>query len=77
MKADRIIYITDAGQEPHFKIIFEAAKLAGWWDPKLHRLDHMGFGVVLGEDGKKFKTRSGETVKLSELLDEARERALE
>lgn len=63
LKADRIIYITDSGQLPHFQLIFEAAKKAGWLaPPKI--AEHMGFGVVLGSDGKRFKTRSGETVKL-------------
>ncbi len=76
LKADRSIYITDSGQEGHFFKIFKVAQLAGWFDPKKQRLDHMGFGVVLGDDGKKFKTRSGEAVKLLVLLDEAKERAL-
>ena len=75
MKADWVVYITDAGQENHFFKIFDAAKSAGWHQPPTTRLDHVGFGVVQGEDGKKFKTRSGETVKLSALLDEAESRA--
>merc|ERR1719316_2232243 len=76
MRADWIIYITDMGQELHFHMIFDAAMQAGWHRPPATRCDHMGFGVVQGEDKKKFKTRSGETVKLSDLLDEAVERAL-
>merc|ERR1719359_1517307 len=76
MRADWIIYITDMGQELHFHMIFDAALQAGWHRPPATRCDHMGFGVVQGEDKKKFKTRSGETVKLSDLLDEAVERAL-
>eukprot|EP00435_Cladocopium_sp_Y103_P001178 s1486_g1.t1 len=56
-------------------MIFDAAKQAGWHRPPLTRCDHMGFGVVQGEDKKKFKTRSGETVKLGDLLDEAVQRA--
>jgi len=75
MRADWIIYITDMGQELHFHMIFDAAMQAGWHRPPATRCDHMGFGVVQGEDKKKFKTRSGETVKLSDLLDEAVERA--
>jgi len=75
MRADWIIYITDMGQELHFHMIFDAAEQAGWHRPPATRVDHMGFGVVQGEDKKKFKTRSGETVKLSDLLDEAVERA--
>ena len=76
MQQDWLVYITDLGQENHFFKIFDAAKQAGWHTPPTTRVDHVGFGVVQGEDGKKFKTRSGETVKLSALLDEAEERAL-
>lgn len=75
MRADWVIYVTDLGQEQHFHMIFDAAKQAGWHRPPLTRCDHMGFGVVQGEDKKKFKTRSGETVKLGDLLDEAVQRA--
>jgi len=74
-KADWIIYVTDLGQAGHFDIIFGAAKLAGWLDPKKTRVDHVGFGVVLGEDKKKFKSRSSETVRLVDLLDEGLRRA--
>merc|ERR1712023_406609 len=75
MRADWIIYITDMGQELHFHMIFDAAKQAGWHRPPATRCDHMGFGVVQGEDKKKFKTRSGDVVKLVDLIDEAVERA--
>jgi len=75
MRSDWIVYITDMGQELHFHMIFDAAEQAGWHRPGVTRCDHMGFGVVQGEDKKKFKTRSGETVKLVDLLDEAVERA--
>ncbi len=70
-KADRIIYVTDAGQSLHFQMIFKAAEKAGYLDPKKVRIDHVPFGVVLGSDGKKFKTRSGDTEKLIDLLYEA------
>ena len=73
LKADWMMYLTDLGQENHFLKIFDAAKMAGWVGAK--RLDHVGFGMVLGEDGKRFRTRSSETVKLKDLLDEARNRA--
>lgn len=76
-KGDWIIYVTDLGQSTHFKVIFSCAKRAGIWDPSKVRIDHVGFGVVLGEDGKKFKTRSGDTVKLSDLLEEGLKRSLE
>ncbi|KAH8419002.1 hypothetical protein KR222_002601 [Zaprionus bogoriensis] len=65
-----IIYVVDSGQSTHFNSIFQAAERCGIISSKIHRVDHVQFGVVLGEDGKKFKTRSGDTVKLSDLLDE-------
>ena len=68
----RVIVITDRGQEPHFMMIYEAARLAGWHTPPTTRLDHMGFGVVQGEDGKKFRSSKGDTYKLMDLLNEAR-----
>jgi len=71
LKADRIVYVTDFTQATHFKMCFEAAKMAGWWNETTHSLEHIGFGTVQGEDGKRFKTRSGETVRLVDLLDEA------
>ncbi len=74
LKGDRLIYITDSGQLPHFQMIFEAAKKAGWLTTQ--RVEHMGFGVVLGKDGKKFSARKGESVKLMDLLNEAKEKAL-
>ena len=70
-KAKRIIIVTDAGQALHFQMLFNAAQLVGYYDPKEVRLDHVMFGVVLGPDGKKFKTRSGETEKLIDLLTTA------
>jgi len=77
--ADRIIYVTDARQAQHFEMVFATARSAGW---TLHggrstsvQLDHVTFGSILGDDRKPLKTRSGENVKLSELLDEAVNRA--
>ena len=75
--ADRIIYVTDARQALHFAQAFGVAHACGW----THResgevgLEHVTFGSVLGEDGKPLKTRSGENVKLAELLQEAVDRA--
>lgn len=78
LKADRLVYITDLGQEQHFHMIFKAAELAGWVNEQNKvKAEHMGFGLVLRADGKKFSTRDGETVKLMELLDEAKKRALQ
>ncbi|XP_051138459.1 LOW QUALITY PROTEIN: arginine--tRNA ligase, chloroplastic/mitochondrial-like [Andrographis paniculata] len=74
-KAEWIIYLTDVGQREHFEMLFTAAKLAGWLpaeDNKYPKAIHVGFGLVLGEDGKRFRTRSTETVKLVDLLDEAK-----
>lgn len=70
-KADRVIVVTDAGQALHFEMIFKAAEKAGYLDRSKVRVDHVPFGVVLGPDGKKFKTRSGDTEKLIDLLLEA------
>jgi len=69
-QAQRIIYITDAGQANHFALVFKVAEKAGWL-PKDLEVVHVPFGLVLGADGKKFRTRSGDTVKLKDLLDEA------
>jgi len=78
-RADLVLYVTDAGQGHHFKTIFEVARTAGFLDyDKLNRnveLKHVPFGVVLGEDGKKIKTRSGDSVKLKDLLEEAIQKA--
>lgn len=76
-KADRLIYVTDAGQSTHFQMIFKAAEKAGYLDPQKVRVDHVGFGLVLGSDGKKFRTRSGETEKLMDLLTAAIDKAQE
>jgi arginyl-tRNA synthetase len=69
-RSDRMIYITDAGQSDHFAQVFQVAKRAGWV-PENVDIVHVPFGLVLGEDGKKIKTRDGEAIKLKELLDEA------
>ena len=72
--AERVIYVTDAGQAAHFAGVFQVADRAGWV-PAEASLEHVPFGLVQGDDGKKLKTRSGETVRLKDLLDEAVERA--
>ena len=73
-QADRLIYVTDAGQENHFAQVFQVARRAGWI-PDAVELTHVPFGLVQGDDGKKLKTRSGDTVRLRDLLDEAVQRA--
>src|SRR6185312_10618670 len=72
-----IIYVVDDRQSAHFKKLFLA--FARWQPEAAARVKmvHVGFCKIMGEDGKPFKTRSGDTVKLDELLDEAEERAFE
>jgi arginyl-tRNA synthetase len=70
LKADRIVYVTDSRQTQHFAMIFKALQQAKWV-PDGVRLDHVAFGTVLGNDRKPFKTRSGDTVKLIDLMEEA------
>ena len=72
--AGRVIYVTDAGQASHFAGVFQVARRAGWI-PEGTSVEHVPFGLVQGEDGKKLKTRAGDTVRLKDLLDEAVERA--
>jgi arginyl-tRNA synthetase len=74
LKADKIVYVTDSRQKLHFEMLFAVAKMTGWVCDDIEP-SHVMFGSVLGEDGKPLKTRSGENVKLKELLDEAVERA--
>jgi len=73
--ADRVLYFTDARQALHFRQVFAVAERAGFTRPGM-TLEHHPFGAMLGTDGKPFKTRAGEVVKLIELLDEAQARAL-
>ena len=74
LNADRVLYFTDARQSLHFQQVFTLARKAGFVRDDM-TLEHMPFGNMLGEDGKPFKTRTGGTVKLAELLTEAQERA--
>lgn len=73
--ADRLLYVVDAGQKDHFEQVFQVAERGGFVDRRKVSLEHVSFGVVLGEDGKKLKTRSGDTVKLKHLLEESIVRA--
>ncbi|KAG8464342.1 hypothetical protein KFE25_003405 [Diacronema lutheri] len=75
LKAEWVIYVVDAGQGSHFDLVFDAAANAGW-TAEGTRLQHVQFGLVCGEDGKRFRTRSGEVVRLVDLLDEAKARML-
>ncbi|MGW5335142.1 arginine--tRNA ligase [Streptomyces bauhiniae] len=74
LKATTLLYVVDARQALHFRMVFETARRAGWLNDDVSAVQ-LAFGTVLGKDGKPFKTREGETVKLENLLDEAVERA--
>ncbi|MCK9504632.1 MAG: arginine--tRNA ligase [Porticoccaceae bacterium] len=74
LNADRILYFIDARQSLHMQQVFTVARKAGFV-PETLSLEHHPFGTMMGEDGKPFKTRSGGTVKLADLLKEAIERA--
>lgn len=74
LKANTLLYVVDARQSLHFKMVFETARRAGWLNEDVHAVQ-LAFGTVLGKDGKPFKTREGETVRLVDLLDEAIDRA--
>ncbi|HEY2330815.1 MAG TPA: arginine--tRNA ligase [Acidimicrobiales bacterium] len=72
--ADRVLYVVDAGQSQHLDMVFAVARAAGWV-PAGAEVVHVSFGLVLGEDGKRLRTRSGENVSLGELLAEAVDRS--
>jgi arginyl-tRNA synthetase len=74
LKADRSLYVVDARQSLHFQQVFAVAAAAGFSTEGIS-LEHVSYGTMMGNDGKPFKTRSGDTVKLVELLDEAIARA--
>ncbi|MBB2941882.1 arginyl-tRNA synthetase [Actinoplanes lutulentus] len=72
--ADELLYVVGAPQRTHFQMVFAVARAAGWL-PESVSAEHIGFGSVLGADGKMLKTRAGETLRLADLLDEAVDRA--
>jgi arginyl-tRNA synthetase len=74
LKATRLIYVTDARQKQHFAMLFMAVRQIGWVGENI-KFEHVPFGAILGKDHKPFKTRSGESIKLISLLDEAESRA--
>lgn len=74
LNATTLLYVVDARQSLHFRMVFETARRAGWLNDEVKAVQ-LAFGTVLGKDGKPFKTREGETVRLVDLLDEAVERA--
>jgi arginyl-tRNA synthetase len=73
-KATDLLYVVGNPQSQHFQMVFAASKDAGWLDEN-HHAEHIGFGSILGEDGKTIRTRAGGTIKLVELLTEAVDRA--
>ena len=74
LKLNRALYVVDSRQSLHFQQLFTTARKAGWL-PEGAQFEHIGHGTIMGADGKPLKTRSGDSVKLNELLDEAIERA--
>lgn len=76
LSAHRLIYLTDARQKQHFAMLFAALRKAGLVGADV-RLEHIAFGAILGPDNKPFKTRSGESIRLVSLLDEAQQRAMQ
>ena len=72
--AGRIIYVTDQGQSNHFEGVFQVARKASWI-PENCSVEHVPFGLVQGIDGKKLKTREGDTIRLKDLLSESIKRA--
>ncbi|MGR3993282.1 arginine--tRNA ligase [Pseudomonas sp. 1121_17] len=74
LKADRALYFVDQRQALHFNQVFEVARRAGFVGHPM-QMEHMGFGTMNGADGRPFKTRDGGTVKLIDLLNEAKDRA--
>ena len=74
LKADRLLYVVDHRQALHFEQLFTTSRKAGYL-PENVKAEFIGFGTMMGKDGKPFKTRSGDTVKLVDLLDEAIKKA--
>ncbi|GAA1625987.1 arginine--tRNA ligase [Actinoplanes couchii] len=74
LAADRMLYVVGTPQRVHFQMVLAVARQAGWLPDSAHA-EHIGFGSILGADGKMLKTRAGDTVKLADLLDEAESRA--
>lgn len=74
LNADLVLYVVDNGQALHFNMLFDVAKQMNWIKDH-QQVKHVGFGLVLGEDKKKFRSRNGDTVKLIDLLDEALQHA--
>lgn len=74
LHADRVLYVVDARQALHFRMVFHTARRAGWVPPSVE-VSHVQFGTMLGPDGRPFKSRAGDTVRLTDLITEAVEGA--
>ncbi len=74
LQADRVVYVVDSRQKDHFRQFFKIAADVGWLTSGAE-LVHVGFGTIMGLDGKPFKTREGDTVRLADVLNEAVDRA--
>ncbi|MDR2212872.1 MAG: arginine--tRNA ligase [Pseudomonadales bacterium] len=74
LHAERVLYLVDARQSLHFQQVFAVARKAGYAPPEC-QLEHLSYGTMMGKDGKPFKTRSGDTIKLVDLCGESIERA--
>lgn len=70
-----VIYVVDASQKLHFEQVFELSRAAGFYNPALTRLEHVAFGMMMGDDGRKFSSRRGTGAPLEHLLDQARDSA--
>ena len=73
VRATWLLYVVDAGQAQHFAMVFAVSAMAGWLAPPA-RAEHVSFGVVLGEDRRRLKSRSGDPVRFIDVIDEAIER---
>ncbi|MGI9031308.1 MAG: arginine--tRNA ligase [Ilumatobacteraceae bacterium] len=73
--ATRMLYVVDAGQGQHLAMVFAVSAMAGWLAPPA-RAEHVGFGLVLGPDRKRMRSRSGENVRFIDVIDEAIERGI-
>lgn len=74
LAAQRVVYVVDSRQADHFAMVFWTLRQAGWAPPEVS-LEHVAFGMILGSDRKPFKSRSGDSVRLTDVLQEAEERA--
>ena len=75
VKATRLLYVVDAGQAQHLQMVFAVAEMVGWLVPPV-RAEHVSFGVILGTDRRRLRSRTGEPVRFISVIDEAIERGV-